>query len=149
MSTYKNPSTPETQETRNWQELYILAKHWKSDLEFYKEDLRFLKTLIEKYLIWITKKDNLELVSSLRKKEHELIVACTSLLDKVSGHLHKASELATASDTGKETEFRNVHLELETALASFVKTFRENRMEVFKVTEYIMDSEELQNILDT
>jgi len=149
MSTYKNPSAPQTSENRNWQELYILAKHWKSDLEFYKEDLRFLKNLIEKYLIWITKKENLELVSSLRKKEHELIVQCTSLLNDVSGHLHKASDLATANDASKEAVFRKDHLELETALADFVKTFRTNRMEVFKVTEYIMDSEELQNILDT
>ena len=34
-------------------------------------------------------------------------------------------------------------------MAQFVKTFRENRKEVFKVTEYVMDSEELKSMLDS
>lgn len=133
----------------NWEEFYFLAKHWKSDLEFYKDDLRFLHNLIEKYLIWITKQENLERVVDIRNKEHALTLRCNALLQKVSSHLEMASNIVKeGKDTAKKDFFTN-HGELEIEIAEFVKTFRESRKEVFKVTEYVMDSEELRNILDS
>lgn len=133
----------------NWEELYFLAKHWKSDLEFYKDDLRFLHNLIEKYLIWITKKENLESVADIRKKEHELSLTCNELQQKVSSHLEMASIIVKEGNESSKKEFFTTHGELENEIAVFVKTFRQSRKEVFKVTEYVMDSEELRNILDS
>lgn len=133
----------------NWEELYFLAKHWKSDLEFYKDDLRFLHNLIEKYLIWITKKENLESVADIRKKEHGLTLSCEELHKKVSSHLEMASVIVKEGNDNTKKEFFNTHAELENEIAVFVKSFRDSRKEVFKVTEYVMDSEELRNILDS
>jgi uncharacterized protein (DUF3820 family) len=42
--------------TAEYQQLYILAEHWKSDLEFYKDDLRFLHHLIDEYFVWFAHK---------------------------------------------------------------------------------------------
>ena len=42
---------------------------------------------------------------------------------------------------------QNDHQRLETQMAQFVKDFRENRKEVFRITEYIVDSEQLSGIL--
>jgi len=133
----------------NWEKLYFLAKHWKSDLEFYKDDLRFLHNLIEKYLIWITKKENLESVADIRKKEHGLTLSCEELLKKVSAHLQMASNIVKGGNDTSRKIFFTSHAELENEIAVFVKSFRESRKEVFKVTEYVMDSEELRNILDS
>ena len=133
----------------NWEELYFLAKHWKSDLEFYKDDLRFLHNLIGKYLIWITKKENLESVADIRKKEHELTLRCKELHQKVSTHLDMASIIVKGGREADKKDFFTTHGELENEMADFVKTFRQSRKEVFKVTEYVMDSEELRNILDS
>ena len=58
MSTHSNNPDGTSFEYENCKELYILTKHWKSDLEFYKDDLRFLHNLVDKYLIWITKKES-------------------------------------------------------------------------------------------
>ena len=76
MSTYSSTSGTTSPEKANWQELYILSKHWKSDLEFFKDDLRFLHHLVDKYIIWITKKENLEMVTAIQKKEHDLGIQC-------------------------------------------------------------------------
>jgi hypothetical protein len=133
----------------NWEELYFLAKHWKSDLEFYKDDLRFLHNLIEKYLIWITKKENLESVADIRKREHQLTLTCNELQQKVSAHLEMASLIVKGGNDTTKKDFFTTHGKLENEIAEFVKTFRESRKEVFKVTEYVMDSEELRNILDS
>jgi hypothetical protein len=133
----------------NWQELYILVKHWRSDLEFYKDDIRFLQQLIEKYLIWITKKENLDRVAGIRKKEHDLALSCDKLHQITTDHLGIIADFLEGKGSISESEFLSRHGKLETSMSDFVKDFRESRKEVFKVTEYVMDSEELQNILDS
>ncbi|NNC62811.1 MAG: hypothetical protein HKP07_04840 [Flavobacteriaceae bacterium] len=143
--------TSNTSEERktNWQELYILVKHWRSDLEFYKDDIRFLQQLIEKYLIWITKKENLDRVAGIRKKEHDLAISCYELHQNTTDHLGVIADFLEGKGRISESEFLSRHGKLETSMSDFVKDFRESRKEVFKVTEYVMDSEELQNILDS
>lgn len=149
MSTYSNTPSGSAYEDEIYQELYILSRHWKSDLEFYKDDLRFLHNLVDKYLIWITKKENLEIVNTIRKKEFSLGVQCANLLEEINKHLNEGALILKNSNTSPLGNYRKNHLSLENAMAQFVKEFRENRKEVFKVTEYIMDSEELGRILDT
>ncbi len=51
--------------------------------------------------------------------------------------------------TVSREDFLNRHEQLERDYAQFVRDFRVKRKEVFKVTEYVIDSEELQNILDS
>ena len=41
---------------------------------------------------------------------------------------------------------KDIHAQLETEFANFVKNFREIRKETFKVSEYIMDSESLTSV---
>ncbi|GGD43340.1 hypothetical protein [Muriicola marianensis] len=133
----------------NWYEVYILVNHWKSDLEFYKEDIQFLQQLIQKYLIWITKKENMERVNEIRKKEHELQLRCRQLQDSVKDHLGVIVDAIQGKRTVSGEEFRTHHSQMEREYAAFIKDFREIRKEVFKVTEYVIDSEELQHILDS
>ncbi len=132
-----------------WEALYFVAKHWRSDLEFYKDELRFLHNLIAKYLIWITKKENLEKVADIRQKEHLLTLRSEELFQKITSHLEMAVTIVEGGDAAVKKEFFVTHAELETEIADFVKAFRESRKEVFTVTEYVMDSEELRNILDS
>ena len=149
MSTTFQVLTPAQGKKINWYEAYILVNHWKSDLGFYREDITFLQQLIEKYLIWITKKENLERVADIRKKGHELAVAAESLEGKISDHLKLIVDVLEERKFISSEQFLDRHGELEKELSGFVKDFRQKRKEVFKVTEYVMDSEELQNVLDS
>jgi len=149
MSTTFQVLTPAQGKKINWYEAYILVNHWKSDLGFYREDITFLQQLIEKYLIWITKKENLERVADIRKKGHELAVAAERLEGKISEHLSLIVDVLEERKYVSSEEFLDRHGKLEKDLTEFVKDFRTKRKEVFKVTEYVMDSEELQNVLDS
>jgi hypothetical protein len=59
--------------TANWQQLYALTEHWKSDMEFYKYEIQFLKQLINKYFIWLVEDERINkirvLVNILRGME--------------------------------------------------------------------------------
>jgi hypothetical protein len=139
-------------QTANWQELFTLTEHWKSDLLFYKDDLRFLHKLIDNYFMYISKKENIDLVLDIEVNLLKVDRQCASLLKKTNEHLHHISELIDNPFANHSAQFRTEHEILEDAFSQFVKDFRKNRKDVFGITEHIMDGEELVrrlNIIST
>lgn len=132
-----------------WNELYILTQHWRSDLQFYNDDLRFLHHLIEKYFLWITKSENLDLVKELKKELFNLNIKSNDLIEKVNKHLIQLGHLVEDPNKGNAGIIKTEHEHLEEEIADFVKSFRLNRKEVFAITEYVIDSEELANIFES
>ena len=135
--------------SNQWEDLYILAEHWESDLRFYSDDLRFLHHLVDKYFIWITKSENLELVRELMLQILHLEKECKELLEKVLAH---KSELSQFSMEGREVSIAETgdhHRKLRSEISDFVKGFRSNRTEVFRITEYVIDSEELSGLMSS
>jgi len=148
MNDFRNRPKGTYIQTANWKELYVLTEHWKSDLNFYKDDLRFLKFLIKKYFIWLTIEENLSDVKIIGKSLHETEDVCKNLIEKVNKHLIQLGHLSEDTDLESARIFRIEHEHLEDELAEFVKTFRINRKKVFKITEHIVDSEKLEMFLE-
>ncbi len=132
-----------------WDELYVLCEHWKSDLEFYKDDLRFLHHLVDKYIIWITKQENLEMVKELKVELFQMKIKGKDLFEKVGKHGVQLGSMVENPNRKDAGVIKTEHEHLEEEMAKFVKSFRENRREVFRITEYVIDSEQLANILGT
>ncbi len=135
--------------TAKWQELYILSKHWKSDLQFYKEDLRFLHRLINKYFIWLSKSENIEMVRRIEVNVNKIGRSCDEVIAKVDKHIKQFESIDAYPEDRADKLFRIVHEQLEDQISDFVKVFRENRKEVFKITEYVVDSEQLVSIFES
>ena len=131
----------------DWQEMYVLSEHWSSDLEFYKDDLRFLHHLVDKYFIWITKSENLEMVKEIMIQIRSLEKQCHDLIAGVKAHMHHLAKFANESEEPSLSKVTEEHVVLETAIYNFVKDFRANRKEVFRITEYVIDTEELTDLL--
>ncbi|MFD1094871.1 hypothetical protein [Salegentibacter chungangensis] len=132
----------------NLEELYVLTSHWKQDLEFYKNDLLFQKRLIDKYFIWITRDDNLEAVENIVKNIRASQAVCKDLLKQVKLHLSAIGKLLEDKDSADTKAFRIEHESLEDKIAAFIKSFRKNKKEVFKITEMVIDSEQLANVVN-
>ncbi|WP_372767671.1 hypothetical protein [Lutibacter sp.] len=126
----------------NWEELYILTKHWKSDLLFYKDDLKFLNHLIDKYFIWISKKEDSDAVRSIGKSIVKTNKLCSDLLKRVEKHLTHLTNLIEDPFKYDSHQFRTEHQQLEDDITNFVKTFRDNRKEVFEVTSLVVESDD-------
>lgn len=142
----KRPQGDFIQQT-DWEALYALTKHWRSDLLFYKDDLQFLHHLIDKYFIWITKKDNLEDVQQVGTGILADSKKCTALLEKVDTHLSHLTQLLKEPSNTEAVIFRKEHQELEDEIANFIKTVRANRKELFVVTEHVLESEQLMHLM--
>ncbi len=143
MSDFRNRPKASYIHEADWQLLYVLTEHWKSDLLFYNDDLKFLHHLIVKYFIWMSKKENIDMVREIEVELLEMDKRCGTLLDRANEHLHHLAELIDNPFAYDSHKFRTEHEQLEDDLAKFVKHFRKNRKEVFTITEHVIDGEEL------
>ena len=117
----------------DWQDLYMLTEHWKSDLLFYKDDLKFLNNLLEKYFLLKTK--DLESFKSIQNTMKETTSQCLELLKKVNKHLVDLAAIIINPQNYDSHKFRTDHQKLEDAISNFENTFRVHRKEVFKSTK--------------
>lgn len=143
------PKEKEYAQQAPWAELYVLTEHWKSDLEFYNDDLRFLHHLIDKYFMWITKNENLDMVKEIKVNLFKVNKKCKDLLEKVGKHLIQVGHLVENPNEKNAGITKMEHEHLEDEVSSFVKSFRENRKEVFSITEYVINSESLASIMES
>ena len=126
-----------------WKQLYALTEHWQSDLIFHRDEIKFLYHLVNKYIMWLTRYEEVEMVRKIRKILAEIRSECQELLAKVEIHIGHFSDLMENPFAHDSQIFRNEHEALEDEIAAFAKRFRFAKKETFKVTESLMDSVEV------
>jgi hypothetical protein len=99
--------------------------------------------------MWITKPENLDMVKKLKAGLFNLKKTNGDLLDKVTGHRNTLGQMVEDFNKADAVKIKAEHEHLEGEMANFVALFRNNRKEVFAITEYIIDSESLANLMDT
>lgn len=133
--------------TANWEQLYVLAEKWKSDFEFYKFEHSFLKKLLDKYFIWISDDNNVLHVEKLASQIDKLELKRYLLNLQTIKHLRHIEEIIENEFAYNAQEFRDEHAELEEEIVAFNKEFKFLKKEVYRVTEYILESENIANHL--
>lgn len=142
MDTYNTEFNKDDPHPGNWEKMYVLVRYWRSDLEFYLEDLNFLTKLVKKYSIWVKRTDNSEEVEKMSAELQDIIRHGKALKAKLEEHQSKLAGLIDHKSNNSEvTEIE--HEALEKEISEFVKNFRANRRNVFKVSEKVLDSENL------
>lgn len=147
MKTFTSESGTENIQPVDWEKLYVLTRYWRSDLEFYLEDMRFLNKLIGKYSIWLKRNENSETVSRVARELLGLTENGENLLVRVKEHFKKIGNLIKHKNKEKSEELKMDHEALENEISQFVKDFRTNRRQVFKVSEKVIDSENLTDLM--
>lgn len=70
---------------------------------------------------------------------------CDDLLEKTDKHREQIGKMILEKMEDSRV-FRLEHEHLEDEISDFVKAFRINRLELFKITEYIKDNDKLSDI---
>lgn len=130
-----------------WSELYVLAKHWQSDMEFYRDELRFLRGLVDKYFIWLIRDENIAQVQDMTGKLSEAGQNHEQLHERLKEHLKLLEGLISKSSNIDKVDFRKKHIELEDRITDFFKAFRSLKKEVFAMTEHVVSEEKLKHLL--
>lgn len=140
---------PETDFIRkaDWEELFILSRHLKRDVEFYLEDLSFLNRLINKYSIWVSEDENAEDVNKIQFDLHKLIKKGKSLVERLQDHMHRLTDIMMKKGNSDPDDLRKRHEAMEKEMSQFLNAYRRNRKEVFRISEKVIGSENLSDKL--
>ncbi|EPR73788.1 hypothetical protein ADIWIN_1148 [Winogradskyella psychrotolerans RS-3] len=131
----------------NWEQLFVLTEHWKSDLEFYLLDLEFLQHIIDKYFIRMASKKDIDDVREIETILVETTNNCSHLETKIAKHLIYLGNLIDDPFKNDSHAFRAKHEQLEDNIALFVKSFRKSRNDVFMITKRVLDGDTLSGLL--
>lgn len=128
-------------------EYYVLSEHWKSDFDFYRDELQFLSSLINKYFIYLlhdkTLSDMQKLAGRLSKTTQERV----DITESIIGYMGKIKSIITTDKELNTNDFQTDHAKLEVRMADFLKSFRVLKKDVFSVTQEILESEKVKKLL--
>ncbi len=127
----------------DWKQMYILTEHWLSDLKFHRDEIKFLHHLTNKYVLWLTRFEHVEMVRNVGGMLKQVQTECLELLKKTEAHLKHLTFLRENPFSHDSRDLLNEHGALEQALAGFAKHFRTAKKEAFKVMENLSDSPEV------
>lgn len=134
--------------TATWQELYALTEHWLSDVAFFGDEVRFLSDLVGKYFIWLTRQESMMTVQRMVTRLNAFARTQKEIADRIKRHLKDLGVLMDGIDREDAKNFRFEHARLEEDLAELARVFRSVKKEVFTITEHVVESEKLQNLLE-
>ena len=135
--------------TATWQELYRLTEHWKNDMGFYGDELRFFHNVVDKYFMWMIADIHIELVQTMVKHIDKLDIEHDRLNKSIQRHFEHIESLFGKDSSHDEQRFRNEHETLESEIEGFVNEFRKTKKEVFAMTEKVIQEEKLKHLLSS
>lgn len=130
-----------------WEDLYVLTEHWKSDFDFYNDELLFLSKLVGKYFIWLVNDKNIKVVESLSADLSLLTKENETLSNLCLKHLRHIEEFIENPFSHDIEKFKAEHEKLEDNIVQFVKKIKSLKKEIFKVTERVIEEEKLSHLL--
>lgn len=133
--------------TADWKDLFVLTEHWRSDMDFFRDELRFIENLLAKYFIQLLNKRSLVKLQNLDVAISKLSKDRRAISSRIKKHLTDLGLLMETTFNLKEQQFRDEHAVLEEDIAAFAKNFRKLKKAVFEVSELAMKGEKKQKLL--
>jgi uncharacterized protein YukE len=133
----------------DWPELYVLTEQWKSDMEFYKDELHFFNDLIGKFFIKISGLEKKNKVEQMLHDLHELQKQSSELEQAIQNHMHHIGRIIENPFSQDGNRFRDEHEQLENNMNKFSIRFKELKTEVFGIAELAMENFNSKNLLTT
>jgi hypothetical protein len=130
---------------------YVLAEHWKSDLEFYKDELNFLSSLINKYFLWLIKDQELPKIQLVAARLDKNVKTRAELSKKTINYMSDIKEMMDYSlkqgDKKLDKQLEEQHEKLEEDMTLFMKNFRALKKDIFSITEAVMEQEKVKRLI--
>lgn len=129
------------------EEIRTLTQFWKTDLEFYRDEIRFLSNLIGKYAALMVSDEHVARVKALEQRLSNDETRLNKLEEKVAKHLDYINDLIEGVVRISETTFRLEHAKLDNEVAYFSHDLRDTKKEIFKASEELFHAQEVKQLI--
>jgi hypothetical protein len=145
----KKPTViPQDETERSWQQMYILAERWKSDVVFFYDELNFFRKLVDKYFMSLIDEKYIDRTRQLASDLARFEKRRYTVSQRLALHLKELALLMQNPFAQNAQRCRDEHGEIEILFSEFTKEFRKVKAEVFDLTENVMASEKSRHLLN-
>lgn len=116
------------------EELYVLTRHWLSDIKFFEQEITFLQSFILKFVASDTELSLEEQLMDLERGFEGLNHRIQLLKAEVLEHQNKLS-LLLDKNRAEEYEFNKIQSTLEGEFFDFIKSYRQVKFELFGLSQ--------------
>ena len=125
------------------QQIYVLCRHWESDLEFFRIETAFLHRLLDDYFVQLLSPEYFEDLKKSTQKLFVLEKEENSLRQQIMDHM-KQVELAVENVAPEDAEkLADDQATIEALLLKLINDYREVKKEMFALVEKAMHSKNL------
>ena len=142
MSTLKNKIDSEV-----FSRYYVMAEHWKSDVEFYGDELQFLNSLINKYFVYLLTDESLKDVQALAVRITDTTKSRDKLLPDIIRYMLSIKRQLTEDEEIHIKEAKATHVKLDEQMNEFVNSFKLLKKDVFSVIEKVLEKEKVKKLI--
>jgi hypothetical protein len=123
------------------QELYILSNHWISDIHFEEDEIRFLKKVINDYLLPGLKNEQLNKIVEFNKTLTQEDVNISSLKSKITELLKFIGSLINDSNSEVSIDLIEKFAVLEAEMKTLFESVKQVKKLLFSFSEEVMKTE--------
>ncbi len=124
---------------------YKIAEQWKSDLEFYNDEVHFLASLVDKNFVYLIDEKEFPNTTKITNRLKETINVCQELLRSTLDYMVTVGSILEkdAADSVQDVG----HVKLEIKIAAFENSFKSLKREIFSMSKVIMKHEKMKRLL--
>jgi ferritin-like metal-binding protein YciE len=120
------------------QELYILSNHWMSDIHFAEDEIRFLKNMLNNYLVPNLKNDFLKEIENFNNILEQQNANIFHLKNKIRNLLKFIGPLINESNKQISVDLIEKFTGLETEVKTLFESVKQVKKSLFSFTEDVM-----------
>ncbi len=118
---------------------YEMAMEWISELSLYKDEMQFLKRLIDRYYLEVVKLENLDEIREEVMQLQDLGHANKSLLKEVSQYRDRLTLFIDRPKDSVSPELESTHRLLQKKMATFKLRFHSVKQEIFGIANSVLE----------
>ncbi|MDG1730370.1 MAG: hypothetical protein P8K68_08690 [Algibacter sp.] len=130
----------------SWEALYLLLENWKTDLEFYFFDIKFLNNLVENHFSELLACQNLDELRELQMEVFELQNQCEYILACIQNNRESIIDIINNNFPDDTSKFRVEIQHLEDNIEVFIDNERELRRNIFIMIKEVFKSKKSKNV---
>ncbi len=118
---------------------YEMALEWISELSLYKDEMRFLKRLIDRYYLEVVKLENLDEIREEVMQLQDLVHDNRSLFREVDQYRARLRRFMDRHKGSVLPELESTHKNLQKKMATFRLRFHSVKQEIFGIANSVLE----------
>jgi hypothetical protein len=123
---------------------YEMAQQWISELSLYKDEMQFLKRLIDRYYLEVVKIENLDEIREEVMQLQDLEHAGKVLLKEVRQYRDRLTRFMDRPKDAEVPELDSAHKTLQKKMATFKLRFNSVKQEIFSIANIVLEKMKAQ-----